>query len=91
MQGSDQKTFTNHIYDTNFSIKYIKISRLSTVKKTQQCNIKWTKDLNRHLAKENIWMTNKHTEGCSTSLAINKMQIKMATEISLHTYQNVGN
>lgn len=36
-------------------------------------------------------MTNKHTEGCSTLLAINKMQIKMATEISLHIYQNVGN
>ena len=47
--------------------------------KTQQSenklNLKMIRDMKRHTSKD-IWMRKKHTERCSTSLAIREMCIK---------------
>ena len=77
-----EKIISNHTSDKGLIYKICNISHNSTIKRQTICFKKWAEALNRYFSKEDIQVANRYI-GCSTSLIIREMKIKITVRYHL--------
>ena len=71
-----EKIFAKDISDKRLLTKIYKEFLKHNSKKMNNVILKWAKDLNRHLVKENMQIVNKHIQKWRASHVIKQLQIK---------------
>ena len=79
-----EKIFAKDTFDTGPLPKKYKEHLKVNSKKTNNPILKWAKDLNRHLMKEDMQMANKQMKRFPTSHVIMEMEIKMTIRYTIH-------